>query len=239
VFIPSLTLLALSAVPPITSLPQAVSALRRPSKLDGLAALKEACRGKYRRELRDRPELKTELENILAAGSLNEKKAALDASPCFSAATFAPVIEVALKDKEDAVIAYAAEVSARLEEPSLVAPLHRILEPRKSACLGPDLSNSAAEVCVWLTYAPGALLTNADEATRKIAGEVAAEMITAEYPKIREVAVETLAATKMRAFAPRIAELLAKETKNVYSKPSPKELLERYREREKTLKRGK
>lgn len=231
--------ISLSAVPPITSVPQALTALRGPTKAEGLAALKEACRGKFRRDLRDRPELETELKNILGAGTAAEKRAALDTAPCFSPQKFAPLIIGALDDKDEAIVAYAAEVSARLEEPSLVAPLLKKLEPQKSACKGPDLSNSTAEVCIWLTYAPGALLGSADEATKKAAGDMAADMITAEHPKVREVSVETLAATKMPVYAPKIAELISKETKNAYAKPGPKELLERYREREKTLKRGK
>lgn len=225
-----------SALPPITTTTGALVQLKGANKVEALANVKEACRGKYRRELRDKPELAEQLKTVFQAGDAAVKKAALDTSPCFSGGAFLPLVEAALSDADDAVIAYGAEVSARLEDPKLVAVLHAAMAPRKTACLGSDLSNSAADVCVWLTYAPGALLGAADEATRKVAGEKAAEMLKAEHPKVREVAVETLASTRIPAFAPKIAELLEAEKK--FARKNSKELLERFRDREKTLKKG-
>lgn len=232
----SLLLALTGALPPITSTVEALAQLRGADKTAALANVKEACRGKYRRELRDNAQLEKQLESMLDTAAL--ARAVLDTHPCFSAKTFGPLIERALKNKDDAVVAYGAEVSARLEDPSLVAMLHAAMEPRKSACLGPDLSNSTADVCVWLTYAPGALLASADEATRTKAGEHASEMTEAQLPKIREVAVETLASTRLPAFAQKITELIWKESKNAFPKPNSKELIDRFKDREKTLKKG-
>lgn len=233
----SLFLLALlAALPPITTTPGALVQLKGANKIEALGNLKEACRGKYRRELRDKPELAEQLKAVFQAGEVAVKKAVLDTSPCFSNSAFAPLVELALADPDDAVLAYGAEVSARLEDPKLVAVLHAAMSPRRAGCLGPGLSNSTAEVCVWLTYAPGALLGAADEATRKTAGDQAAEMLKAEHAKVREVAVETLAATRIPAFAPKIAELLEAEKK--FAQKNSKELLDRFRDREKTLKKG-
>jgi hypothetical protein len=190
-----------AALPPITTTTEALAVLKSANKVEALNALKDACRGKFRRELRDKPQLQAQLASLFSAGPAEVKKAVLDTSPCFS--SFTALIESALKDPDDAVVAYGAEVSARLEDPALVALLHRTMEPRKTACLGADLSNSAADVCIWLTYAPGACLGNADEATRTAAGEQATEMLKAHHPKIREVATETLAATRLAKFAPK------------------------------------
>ena len=205
-----------------------------PALVVTLKALDGACRGKLRHELRDHPPLAAELGRVLERGSLEAKKAALDAHRCFTAPKLEPLLARALGD-EGAVVAHAAEVAARADEPAFAKLLLGALETRREACLAPKLEAAEAETCVWLTYAPGALLGRADLETRIAAGRAAKAMLEAPLPKIREVAVETLASTRLSAHARDIAALLEAERKGRFAAKNTPELLGRFEARRKTL----
>jgi hypothetical protein len=188
---------AADALPPITTVAGALAQLRiqeEPRRLDALENLAVACKGKYRRDLRDRPELEKELTALFAQASDTVKTRVLDAYVCFSAARFSALVIHAL-DASDPVVAHAAEIAARLEDPALVAPLLDRLDRRATQCLEPALAQPAVDACVWLTYASGSLLTNADAALKKRAGDAARPLLKAPHAKLREVAAETVSAS--------------------------------------------
>ncbi|MCK6549561.1 hypothetical protein L6R52_27240 [Myxococcota bacterium] len=238
-FAPLLTSALLSvapaALPPITSVPQALAQLGAEADEGKVAALQNvaaACAGKYRRELRDKPELLGRVSKLASMGTAIVKRAALDAARCFSPRSFAGVVEPLLSDPDPSVVAYAAEVSARLEEPALVDPLLAALAPRVDACLRPGLDAAALDACVWLTYAPGALLAGATEDARAKASDAAARMFESPYPKVREVAVETVASARVRANAAKLSALIDRETKKGgFDTPNDGALITRFKQR--------
>lgn len=188
----SLPLLLLAALPPINSLPEALAQLGSPEKVEALANVDKACKGKLRHELRDNAALKGALEKTFAEGDAAVKNAVLDTGKCFTPAKFVPFVETGLRDADPAVIAHAAEAAARLEDASAAAPLLAALEPRKAACAGEGLEVKQVDVCVWLTYALGPSVRRADAATKARVKELVTPFAKAPYPKLKEVAAETL-----------------------------------------------
>lgn len=234
-----LVLLTLAAAAPIQSPPQAVARLRAAKGGDAMnAAVKdvtEACRGKLRHSLRDHPALHAEAKRIATTASTPERKAALDLFRCFTPKKMMALLEPNLSSEDDAMITYAAEVCARLEAPETVPPLLALLAKKKSACLAGGLSKEKSEVCVWTTYAPGPGLTSADDALRKQVGDAIVPMLDAPQAKVREVAVETLAATRDSSFAPAVRALIAKEKKGAFAEKNDAALLGRFAQRAKAL----
>lgn len=230
---------ALAELPPITSAAQAVGQLSSAAESDqraALANLQAACRGKYRRELRDHPEVKRRLEALFAAAAPAVKRAVLDASRCYSSAAFLPLVVQALHDPDPGIIAYGAEVGARLEDPAVIAPLLEALSARAGACAQPGLSPAEVEVCVWLTYAPGAPLPAASAELKQQAAKAAVAMTESPYKKVREVAVETIAASGLAEHAPALRALIAREErKGGFSEPNDAALLARFKERLRAL----
>lgn len=237
-----LVVLSLITAVPISSPPQAVARLRAAKgEAAMVAAVKDvtaACRGKLRHSLRDHPSLHATAKSIATTRSVGERKAALDLFRCFTPAKMLALLEPNLRGDDDAMIAYAAEVSARLEAPATVPVLLDVLAARRDACLAEGLSASEVEVCVWLTYAPGPGLGSADAALRTRTGDAAAAMLASPYPKVREVAVETLAATKQKKFAPAVKALVAKEKKGGFAKKNDAALLGRFADRARALSSG-
>jgi hypothetical protein len=186
-----------AALPPITTPAEAVTELRAASipPIDALRNVLAACKGKYRRGLRDAPLLKAELSERLGTAPNEVKKAILDLHPCFSNDQFLPLIVKALSF-DDEIIAYGAEVAARIEEPKAIPALLDVLEERKERCLKPGLEPAALNACVWLTYAPSSAAPRADAAVKARALALAKAMKEAPYPKMKEVAAETIKASR-------------------------------------------
>lgn len=227
------------AAPPIQSPLQAVARLRS-AKTPAAAkaavqAVGEACRGKLRHALRDHAGLRASAEKMATAEDPGVRKAALDLDRCFTPKTFAGVVGPRLSDEDPAVVVYAAEVAARLADPAVLPPLFAAHDARAPACLAPGLDPAAVEVCVWLTYAPGAALAGADEEARASAAERAVKMFEAPYPKVREVAVETVHSAGLKTYAKAIAKLVAAEKAGEFAQKNDAALLGRFEERRRAL----
>jgi hypothetical protein len=227
-------ILLLAALPPINSANDAVLQLRT-GKVEAIANVEAACKGKLRHALKDEPRVVAELMRLSANAEV--KKAVLDAYRCLSPAKFAELMSIRLNDPDPAIVAYAAEVSARVADPIVVPPLLDRAEEKRTACLG-ELPAAEIDRCVWLTYAPGASLAGADRALRERAAKFAAEMLASLHPKVREVAVETLASAKLKAYAAAVAELIAKEKSGAFAKKNDAALLTRFEERKRALTKG-
>ncbi|MCB9645265.1 MAG: hypothetical protein H6730_01505 [Deltaproteobacteria bacterium] len=233
---------AATAGPPVQSNLQAVALLKAArTEASAKAAVKsvtEACRGKLRHSLRDHPPLLSSAQTMAQAEDAGVRRAALDLDRCFTPAKFVTVVAPRLADPEPQVVAYAAEVAARLADPVVVAPLLEALGKRKAACLAPGLEKPEVEVCVWLTYAPGAALETADAATRAAAADAAVAMFAAPYAKVREVAVETVASARLARHGAAVEALIAKEKAKGFPEANDPALLERFSARRKALARG-
>ncbi len=229
-------------LPPIQSPLEAVQQLSLPApaqQLEALKNLKEACSGPRRLALRDQAPVLAKLEALSRGGSAEVKRAALDAFRCFSPDKLARLVEIQLADAEPTVVSYACEVAARTEDPVMAPLLLSRQAASQAACLADGLAAPEAERCVWLTYAPSAVIGRADAAVRKQAGELAVKALAAPAPKLREVAVETIAATRMKAFLPALTEMVDKEKRGAFAKPNDRGLYDRFHKRVAALKRSK
>jgi hypothetical protein len=184
-------------LPPITSANDAIAQLRSKSiaLTDAIKNVREACKGKYRRALRDAPLLKAEVSDQLGQGSAEARRLVLDLHPCFSNESFLPFIERALQ-LDDRTVAFAAEVAARMQEPKTVPLLLDALEKRKDGCLRTGLEASALDCCIWLTYAPSSAVGASAIEVKARARSLAGAMKEAPYPKMKEVAAETMKAAR-------------------------------------------
>lgn len=232
-FLLPLLLTTPAAPPPIRSANDAMLQLRT-SKVEALVNLERACRGRLRHELKDHAVVLKELTRLSAMEDEKVQRAALDAHRCLSPQKFVPILKARLAGKP-AVAAYAAEVSARVDDPAMVPPLLDALAKKRSACLGAELPKPEIEVCVWLTYAPGASLGRADRALREKAAAAAARMFDSPHPKVREVAVETVAASRLKGYAAKVADLIAREKKGTFERRNEAPLLRRFEKRRRAL----
>lgn len=234
---------AFAGLPPIRTANDAALQLsmKAPAKQEAaLSNLQAACRGRLRLALRDNARVLARLKAMSKSGSDAVKKAVMDSARCATPARFAPIIGVQLGDTSPAVVAYAAEAAARLEDPVVVPMLLDTFDGKIERCMKPDLGAADLDVCVWLTYAPGAALAGADEALRRRAAAAALRAFDAPHPKMREVAVETLTATRLKEHAPRLAALIAREKKKGgFDKPNDAALIGRFKKRLKTLRAAK
>lgn len=229
------------AAPPLTSPLQVVALLRgaKPSDLPGVVKrVSEACRGPHRRALRDHPALVAEVRRRTRTGPVAARRAVLDTYRCFSPAPLRAVLAPLFTDASPELVAYAAEVAARTEDPKLVPALLAAVAERREACLGGGLDAAQVDVCVWLTYAPGACLGRASVDARRTAGQAAVAMLSSPYPKVREVAVETVAATRLKAHAADIDRLIEQEKRKRFAEPNDSSLLGRFAQRSRALARG-
>lgn len=228
----------LGSARPIRSPIEAVAALRGTDRAAAVKSVDAACRGRTGRQLRDHKSVLAEALRWAKAKDVEKRKASLDLHRCFSETVFVEKLLVPrLDDVSPEVVAYAAEIGGRLESPVVVPLLLDRLDARAEACRTPGLDAAALDVCVWLTYAPGTGLARADAALRARAAAAAAAMAHgAPYPKIREVAVETLAAAGLEVHAKTIEQLIAKERKGAFEPANDGALLRRFAKRAKTLK---
>jgi hypothetical protein len=225
-------LLLAAKLPPIHSANDAVLQLKTGSAA-AVANVGAACRGKLRHALKDDPRVTAELSRLAASGSPEVKKAVLDAHRCLSPAKWVAIMTPRLLEPE--VAAYAAEVSARVGDPVVVGPLLDRLDERKAACMTADLAAEEVELCVWLTYAPGASLGGADDVLRARAARAAAAMLDSPHAKVREVAVETIASSGIAAHAEDIAGLVAKEKRGAFEEKNDAALIARFEARRRAL----
>jgi hypothetical protein len=234
---------ALAGLPPIRTANDAALQLsmKSPDKQKAaLSNLQSACRGRLRLALRDNARVLGRLKALSKSGSDAVKKAVMDSARCATPARFAPIIEIQLEGSSAAVVAYAAEAAARLEDPVVVPMLLDAFDRAIKNCMKVGIAASELDVCVWLTYAPGAALAGADEVLRQRAAKAALTAFDAPHPKMREVAVETLTATELKSHAPRLKALIARENKKGgFDKPNDAALIGRFKKRLKTLRSGK
>lgn len=212
-------------------------------QLAALGNLKAACRGPQRHGFRDAGPIEKALKRLSAKADPKRRAAVLaavmDSSGCFSAARFLPFIEAQLADEDPVVIAYAAETAGRLNQPEVFKALTETLHNWRKPCSAFGLSAERINVCVWLAYAPGAVLPNIkDLAKRQYLLELVLPLLDSPYAKLREVSVETLAATGLQAGIAPLAYLIAKEgKKGGFRTPNTAALVGRFEKRLKALKK--
>ena len=214
-------------------------------QLAGLANLKAVCRGPQRHGFRDRGPIEKALKRLVLKADPGKRvevlAAVMDTMPCFSAARFTPFIEAQLSDGDPAVIAYAAETAGRLNQPDVLPALLGALRNWRKPCAHEGLPANRVQVCVWLAYAPGAVLPNVRDAqARQEVLELIEPLLGAPYPKVREVSVETLAATGLPGAIEPLALLIKKERKKGgFKTPNTSALVGRFDQRLKALKKRK
>lgn len=227
------------AAPPIQTPMMANARLRAaktgPQAKAAVAAVSAACRGKFRRAFRDNAGLLSTAKKMSGSKDPAVRRAALDLDACFSARRFVAVVGPRVSDEAPEVLTYAAEVAARMADPVVVAPLLAALDARAGRCLAPGLAAPEIEVCVWLTYAPGAALEAADTKTREAAASRAVKMFAAPYAKVREVAVETVASARLKAHAKAVGALIADEKAGKFADKNDPALLKRFDKRRRAL----
>jgi hypothetical protein len=212
-------------------------------QLAALANLKAVCRGPQRHGFRDAGPIEKALKRLSTKADPKRRAevlaAVMDSSGCFSAPRFLPFIEAQLVDEDPVVIAYAAETAGRLNQPVVFNALTEALHNWRKPCSVPGLSAARVNVCVWLAYAPGAVLPNIkDLAKRQYLLELVLPLLDSPYAKLREVSVETLAATGLQAGIAPLAHLIAKEgKKGGFRTPNTEALVGRFEKRLKALKR--
>lgn len=191
---------AAAAPPPINTPIRAVAALRGPDLEGAVRSVDVACRGSSGRALRDQAPLLAEARRLAASQDPERRRRALDLHRCFSESRFlSELLFPRLEDQDPSVVAYALEVGARLESAAVAATVLEGLRAEVERCLSANLPEAAIEVCVWLTYTPSTGLEAAARGVRAKAGHLAAQIaLDAPYAKMREVAVETLAATRLQ-----------------------------------------
>jgi hypothetical protein len=235
---------AAPALPPMRSAADALVQLALASAPEQEAALKNlraACRGELRHELRDHAQVTARLLELTKSAAPSVKKAVFETDPCFTPPGFLALIEAGLADQDPAVLAAAAEAAARGNDPVLARPLLDAEEKHAgSGCTGDDaLSKPELDACVWLAYAPGALLSRADLETRERAASLAAGMLASGHKKVREVAVETLAAAALKRYAADIDRLVAREEKpGGFKEPNDPSLQRHMKQRASELKKS-
>ncbi len=230
------------SLPPPKTVQEAILQLGASSDQGLVAGLKNltmACRGSLRLSARDDPALGARLPELAKTGSVEVRKGVMDAGRCVRPAAFVTLLEIELAAPEAAVRAYAAEGAARVDDPSVVPALLSALDKRKAACKTEELAAEEVEVCVWLTYASGAVLSRADRDSRERVAKAAAELLEAPHPKLREVAVETLASAKLKVYSAPVAALIQRETRAVgFKKANDRALISRFEAHLAALKKG-
>jgi len=229
-------------LPPIKSPQDAAIQLRfkgEAKQLKVLANLKKACSGRFRRALKDAPMVLKSLSKISRTGTPAVKKATMDCFRCFSPSAFSKLLAIQIVDSNAKVVSYAAEVSARVTDAAMLSPLIAEWEKRARSCLAKGLKAAEVERCVWLSYAPGASAKNASAEIKEKLSELAVAQFESPYPKVREVAVETLAASGSAKHAPSLKALILKEKKGQFERNNDAALLQRFEKRLKKLKSSK
>lgn len=236
---PSALLLSLLAALPVPkSVAEVEAQLSRadPAAIENVA---KACRGSLRLTLRDHAGVIAKLDALAVAGTPELKRAILTASRCFRPAAFASTYKRLIADADPVVAAFALEVVSNTRDVGLVGLVLDRAERTRDACLVAAAAGPELEVCVWATYAPSTMLDGAAIEVRERAAVHAAAMFGAAAPKVREVAVESLAASRLAAHAPALSALIAKEREKGFAVSNDGALIKRFAERLESLKRAK
>lgn len=227
-------------LPPVDSPEQAAQqlSLERPdAQPSALANLKAACKGRLRHSLKDHTGVVELVERRIRGGQGEVPRLALDTVRCFSASHAQRLLAAGLESSRLEVATYAAEMAAQVAEPPVTELLLAELERHRPACADAAAAKDVVERCVWLVYSAGASVGAAhDRALRERLGRTVEPELESPHPKVREVAVESLAKTRLAAHAPAILRLLEKERKGGFSEKNDAALLPRFQERAKTLK---
>lgn len=203
--------------------------------VEAIGNLGKACRGNLRLTLRDHAGVIGKLDAIATDGKADAKKAVLASSRCFRPAAFSPTYKKLISDQDTAVAAYALEIVSNTQDVSLIGLVLDLESTMTSAC---TQAKEPGEACVWAAYAPSTMLNGASREVRERAAALAVGMFVAEAPKLREVAVESLAATKLKAHAPALATLIEQEREKKFKAPNEPALIKRFGDRLKALEKG-
>lgn len=216
-------------------------------QVQGLSELRQACAGRNRHVFRDDPRLLKGLARLrskVSKGSTPQRfevlEAVMKAERCFSAAKLNGLLGPLLADRDPRVVERVTEVLATTGQPVVIPLLLEHLAQRQGACLKPGLAAAEQKVCVWLSYGPGAALHNAgpsDPVRQRVALSIR-PFLEAPYAKVREVAVESLAASKDRASIDSLVKLINKEERRLFAEPNSPEMIGRFKKRLKALRRS-
>lgn len=227
------------ALPPVETPAQALQQLSlepEEARRAALANLRTACRGRHRHALKDHVQVVQAVEKLLRDGSVSVQKASLDTVRCFSGPHPERLLGLGLASAELAVQSYAAEIAAQIPEPPITRLLLQRLSAAKADCADPEASPERVERCVWLVYSAGATVgTGHDRALRAEIGGAIEPALESPHAKVREVAVETLAKTRLKAHGAAILRLVEKEKKGGFAARNEAALLTRFKERAKDL----
>lgn len=228
--------LLLAALPVPKSIAEVDAQLGNQAALvEAVGNVGKACRGSLRLTLRDHAGVIGKLQAVARDGSADAKKAVLASSRCFRPTAFAGAYAGLVADADEGVAAYALEIVSNTQDAALAGLVLDHQEKVMGACVA---ARAASEACVWSAYAPSTLVGPAPREVRERAAQLAVKMFAAESPKVREVAVESLAATKLKAHAPALAELIEKERAKKLAAPNEPALLKRFADRLKALEKG-
>jgi hypothetical protein len=220
-------------LPPIKSAADAISELGlvHEDQLEiALGNLKAGCKSsELRRELRDNEAISKRLDELLRHASAHLKRSVLEAAACLSPARQGPLVGLALQDADPSVISAAAEAAGHTSDPALLRAVLEVQKAWTARCVdAASLKAPEVDACVWLSYAPGPLSAGADATLRDRAAAQAVQMFESKLSKVREVSVETLAATHLKKFAPDLKKLIQKERTQAFENTNAPEIVKRF-----------
>ncbi len=229
-------LIAALPVPKSVAEAEAQLAQKDPAaQVEAIGNLGKACRGSLRLTLRDHAGVIGRLSALAREGTPEVKRAVLTSSRCFRPAAFVAAYQGLIADADPEVVAYALEIVSNTQDASLVG---LVLDHQEGVTAKCSQGKAPGEACVWAAYAPSTMLASAPREIRERAALQAAALFAAESPKVREVAVETLAATRLAQHAPKLAALIDKEKSKGFAAPNDAALIKRFGERLKALEKG-
>lgn len=245
---PGLLLLLLSAP---TTPQEAIRGFLRPDpgqQKAGLVQLEAACSGLRRHDFRDDPRLLKALGRLrhkVMRGSSDPARrevltALLRTERCFSAAKLVTLLKPLLVDGDLKLSARTIETLATTGDVAVVPTLLARFRFLQSMCLAEGIEAPDQEVCVWLAYGLGAALhgAGAEDPQRAEVANAVIPWLRSPYAKVREVAVETLAAAGDAVAAKPLAQLIASEQQNSFKQGNSAALIKRFEQRLKALRQS-
>jgi hypothetical protein len=237
--VPGVLLLSLLATLPVPKSVAEVEAQLTQADVVAIDNVAKACRGSLRLTLRDHAGVIGRLDGLAREGAPELKRAILTASRCFRPAAFASTYKRLIADADPGIAAYALEVVSNTRDVGLLGLALDYAERTRDSCLTRVDGGAALDACVWAAYTPSTMLDTASLELRERVAVHAGAMLEAAAPKVREVAVESLAATKLAAHASELAALIAKERAKGFAANNDPALIKRFGERLEALKRAK
>tara|TARA_Y100001934_G_scaffold229722_1_gene276927 strand:+ start:556 stop:1113 length:558 start_codon:yes stop_codon:yes gene_type:complete len=166
--------------------------------------------------------------------------ALLQTQRCFSPAKLVTLLKPLLNDGDLKLRARTIETLATTGDVVVVPTLLARFRALQQLCLAEGIAAPDQEVCVWLAYGLGAALHQAGPEDPRRA-EVASTVIPwlrSPYAKVREVAVETLAAAGDGMAAKPLAQLIASEQQKSFKQSNSPALIKRFEQRLKKLRQS-